>query len=99
MVDVTQILRQLNRVLHGTARMGADQIRHQVLVHPAGAVHLIITPGKCGVNAVGRFPQHTQYALRYMLRRDLQLPGNVMLHQLPEEGVVLVQHHIIEADA
>ena len=35
----------------------------------------------------------------HMLRGDLQLTGNVVLHQLPEKGVLLVRQQIVEADA
>ncbi len=34
-----------------------------------------------------------------MLRRNLQLPGNVVLYQLGKEGIVMLRHHIIIAQA
>ena len=34
-----------------------------------------------------------------MLRGDFQLTGDVVLHQLPEKGVVLVRQQIVKADA
>ena len=96
MVNVPQVLCQLNRILHGAARMRADQIRHQILIHTAGLIHLIITPCKCGVNAVRRFSERPEHRVGYMFRRHLQLPGDMPADEFFEKRIIMIQHDIIK---
>jgi hypothetical protein len=34
-----------------------------------------------------------------MLRRDFQLPGNMMLYKLSEEFAAFIQHQVVKPDA
>ena len=51
------------------------------------------------VHRVPGFAHAAEHRVGYMLRGYLQLSGNVVLYQLPEEGVLFICQQIVKADA
>ena len=98
-VGALHVFRQLHRVLQRAAGVAAHEIRHEVLIL---AISLI-----CRVKAPAELIEHRNVGLahilqrvfRRMLRRDLQLAADVILHQLAHQKVLLIQKHIVEPDA
>ena len=90
---------QLHGIPHGAARMAAHQVRDEIkllaflLTDALEAAQERLVDIDMGL---AHFIQHTGAA---MLRRYLQLPADVVAHQLGEEGIVLLAHHVIVAQA
>ena len=99
MVDVSQEFRKLNGLFHGAARMGAHEVGYQILVHAAFPVHPLILLHELQVDAVARFSKHVKDPVRDMLRRHLQLSGNMVFHQFPQESVIRIGSDVIKTHA
>ena len=98
-MDISEILRQLHGVLKRTSRVRTDHIRDQKLVHMAALIHPVVALHKLPVHAVLRLAHHIEHPLRHMLRSDLQLPGNMIAHKLPQKVIAFVQTHVVKPDA
>ncbi len=97
--DIAQIFCQRDGVFHCAAGVRGHEIRHQELVHTLLLVELRVFFGKTQIDAVLRLSHLLQNRIRYMLRRDLQLPGDVIAYQLLEKHVRGVREHVVKADA
>ena len=79
--------------------MGAHEIGHQVLLHAIALVQplvLLLEPLVDLEMGLAHVVQHLRGAV---LRSDLQLPGDVIAHQLGQELAVLLAQQVVEPDA
>ena len=79
--------------------MAGHQVWHQILLRAVLLVELFILPPELQKNIEVGLAHVVQYRADTVLRRHLQLAGDVVLHQLLEEVLVLVLQHIVVADA
>ena len=96
---IPDVLRQLHGLLHGRAGMAGHEIGHQELIHIVLLVQSKIFVHKPIVYRVPGLAHAAEHRIGHVLRGDLQLPGDVVLHQLPEEGVLGVGQKIVKANA
>ena len=94
-----QPLRQLDGVLQGAARVGGDQIGHQILVLAVAAVELEVLLTEFLIDLNMGLAHVVQGVGHAVLRGHLQLAGDVVLDQVGEELTAGVLHEIVEADA
>ena len=92
-------LGQLHRILQGTARMGGDEVGHQILVLAIPPVELKILFSEffiylnVGLSHVVQSMGHT------VLRRHLELARDVVLDQVGKKLPAGVLHQIVKPDA
>ena len=79
--------------------MAAHEIGHHKLLFSQPFVEMLVLGKKPPVHLVGGLAHHVQHRVGDVLRRHLQLAGDMVLHQLPQEGAVLVAEQVVEADA
>lgn len=79
--------------------MGRHQIRNQVLFLSRFFRQLVKPLDKAVKRFDMGFPHPVEHRRRAVLRRHLQLPADMVLHQFLEKGLVLVLQQIIEPDA
>ena len=79
--------------------MAGHEIGHQILIHAVLLVQGVVFFNEPVVNRIFRLAHPAEDGIGNMLRRHLQLPGDVVLHQFLEEGVLFVCQQIVEADA
>ena len=75
--------------------MRAHQIGHKILLAAQLFVDAGIPLAELLVHLEGRLTHVVQGVVAHVLRRDLQLTGDVILHQFAEKGIVLIVHQII----
>ena len=96
---LVEVFGQIDGILEGAARVTGHEVRHEVLLFarlPAQLVELILKL----VEGLDRRLAHVGEGVGgAVLRRNFQLAGNVVLHQLLKESVIGVGHQVIEADA
>ena len=96
---LVQPLRQPDRVLQSTARVGGDQVGHQILLLAVAAVQLEIFFPEFLVDldvGLAHVVQGVGYAV---LRGHLQLARDVVLDQIGEKLPAGVLHQVVKADA
>ena len=96
---VAQVLRQLHRVAERAAGVRGHEIRHDELLHVLLLVDLLILLKELEVDRMTRLSHLLQHMVGDVLRRDLELAGDVIAHQLVEKCLGLVGQQIVEADA
>ena len=96
---VPDVLGQLYGLLECRAGMAGHEVGDEILIHTVLPVQGKIPLHKLVVHRVFGLAHPGENRVGYVLRGDLQLTGNVVLHQLPEKGVLLVRQQIVEADA
>ena len=79
--------------------MRGHEIRHDILLFSKVAVELHVFCHKAVIQRGGGLAHQPQHPVGHMLRRDLELPGNMVLDERAQERVALVVHHIVIADA
>ena len=79
--------------------MAGHEVGDEILIHAVLPVQGKIFFHKLVVHRVPGLAHPGENRVGHMLRGDLQLTGNVVLHQLPEKGVLLIRQQIVEADA
>ena len=94
-----QILGQGHRVLQGAAGVGTHQIGHHILLLGIAVVQAAVTVHELLIHPDVGLAHIVQHRVDAVLRRHLQLAGDVVLHQLREEFLVLVLQHVVIADA
>ena len=78
-------------------RMRAHQIGHKILFTAQLFVDAGISLAELLVHLEGRLAHVVQGVVAHVLRRDLQLTGDVVLDQFAEERIVLFGHHVVVA--
>ena len=96
---LVQPFSQLHRVLQGTARVGGDQVGHQVLVLAVPAVELKILLPELLIDLDVGLAHIVQGVGHTVLRGHLQLSGDVVLDQVGEKFAAGVLHQEVETDA
>lgn len=94
-----EIFRQRHGLGQGRAWVGGHEIGYHKLPHPHLLVQLLIFCGKALIDRVLGLTHELQYRVADVLRRNLQLTGDMIFHQLPEEAVVLVGQQIVKPNA
>ena len=89
---------QLDGFLQGGAGMAGHQVGNEVLVHTVLLVESKILVHKPVVNCISGLAHFVQHHIGYVLRRHLQLAGNVILHQFFKEGILFVRQQIVKPD-
>ena len=79
--------------------MAGHEVGDKVLIHPILLVQGEILVHKFVVHGVPGLAHPGKNRIGNVLRGNLQLAGNVVLHQLLEEGILLVREQIVKADA
>ena len=79
--------------------MGAHKIGHEILLFAELFVQRGIFAAEFFIDRVARLSHIAQDLIRNVLRRDLELAGDVVLHQFAQEGRILVGQQIVKADA
>ena len=79
--------------------MGRHEIGHDILPHALLLVDPFVFLHKLLVDGMRGLAHHAQHLIGHMLRRDLQLAGNMIAHQFLEKRVARVGQQIIEPDA
>ena len=77
--------------------MRAHQIGHKILLAAQFFVDAGIPLAELLVHLEGRLAHVVQGVVAHVLRRDLQLTGDVVLDQFAEERIVLFGHHVVVA--
>ena len=75
------------------------EVGDQILVHAKFLVQRKILVHKFVVDGVLGLAHALEDRIGHVLGGDLQLAGDMVLHELPEEGVLLIRQQIIEPDA
>ena len=79
--------------------MGAHQVGHQILLQS----QLLVQPGvffpEFFINCIFRLAHPFEHRVADVLRSHLELAAHMILHQLPEKGIVRVRQQIVEADS
>ena len=94
-----KVLGQINGVFQGAARVAGHQIRHKILFLASLLAQLIELVLELIERLNGRLAHVGQRVGCAVFGRDLELTGDVVLHQLFKEGIVRVGHQIVEPDA
>ena len=94
-----QIQGQLHRVPQGAAGMGGHEVGHQILLLAQCAVHGLVFLTESLEYLGPGLPHFIQHRVDAVLRGHLQLPADVVFRQLPQEIVLFLRQHIVEADA
>ena len=81
------------------AGVGAHEIRHGELLLAAALVQTAVSVQKLLVNADAGLAHEVQHAVHTVLRRHPELAGDMVLHQLGEEGAAPILQQIVIADA
>ena len=79
--------------------MAGHEIGNQVLVHAVLLVQGEILIHKSVVDCVSGLAHPVQHRIGHMLRCDLQLSGDMELHQFLKESILLVCQEIVKANA
>ena len=79
--------------------MGRHQVGHKKLLLSQLFVDLIIFSHEMFINFLFGLAKLIQYGVRNVLRRHFELTADMMLHQLPEKGIVGIGQQIIEPNA
>ena len=98
-VVLIKVLGQIDGILQGAARVAGHEVGHQILLFAGLLAQLIELVLELVEGLDGRFSHVGQGVGRAVFRSHLQLAGDVVLHQLLEEGVVRVGHEVIKTDA
>ena len=96
---VPDVLGQGDGVLQPGARVGGHEIGHHVLIEMHLGAELLIFFHEALVDRVPGLAHEVQHMVADVLRGHPELARDVVFHQLPEEGVVLVRQQVVEADA
>ena len=96
---VPDVLGQLYGLLECRAGMAGHEVGDEILIHAVLPVQGKIFLHKLIIHRVPGLAHPGENRVGHMLRGDFQLTGNVVLHQLPEKGVLFVRQQIVEADA
>ena len=99
MAGVAQVLRQLHSVAERAAGVRGHEIGHHELLHVLLLVDLFVFFEEPEVDRVARLAHFLKNMVGDVLRRDLELAGDVIAHQLVEKCLGLVGQQIVEADA
>ena len=92
-------LGQLNRILQGTARVTAHEVRHQILLLAVLLVEPLVLIAEFFVHFDMGLAHVVQHRIHTVLRGHLQLSGNMIFHQFGKKFAALVLHHVVKADA
>ena len=95
--DAVEVLREHDGVIKRCTRMRAHQIGHKILLAAQLFVDAGIPLAELLVHLEGRLAHVVQGVVAHVLRRDLQLTGDVVLDQFAEERIVLLGHHVVVA--
>ena len=79
--------------------MAAHKVGHDVLLHAEALVETHVFLHEPLVEPAAGFVHVFEHAVVDMLRRDLELAADVVLYKLADEGIVLIVHEIVVADA
>ena len=99
MVGIAQVFGQPYGLFHRAAGVGRHEVGHDVLLHALLLVDPFVFLHKLLVYGVRGLAHHAQHLIGHVLRRDLQLAGDVIAHQLLEKRVARVGQQIVEPDA
>ena len=94
-----QKLRQLHGILQRAARMRGHQIRHQILLPSVLFVHRPVLVPEFFKYVEMRFAHVIEHARHTVLRRDLELSGDVVLHKLGQKRTALIFEQVVVTDA
>ena len=94
-----KVLCQIDGILEGAARVAGHEVGHEVLLFACLLAQLVELILELVEGLDGGLAHVGEGIGGAVLGRDLQLAGNVVLHQLFEEGVVGVGHQVVKADA
>ena len=78
--------------------MAGHEVGDEILIHIVLPVQGKILLHKLIIHRVFGLAHPGEDGVGHMLRGDLQLAGNVVLHQFPEKGVFFVRQQIVETD-
>ena len=98
-VVFVKVLGQIDRVAQGAARMAGHQVGHKVLLFARLFAQLVELILELVEGLDGRLAHVGEGIGGAVLRGNFQLAGDVVFHQLLEEGIVRVGHQIVEPDA
>ena len=92
-----QIQRELERVLKTASRVARHKIRNEVLLLTEAFCEFEISLLESIIHGDRRLAHIAEDVITAMLGSDLKLTADVIFHELLEEGLVLIAHHIVEA--
>ena len=98
-LEKLQVFGQPYGLFHRAAGVGRHEVGHDVLLHALLLVDPFVFLHKLLVYGVRGLAHHAQDLIGHVLRRDLQLAGDVITHQLFEKRIARVSQQIIEPDA
>ena len=78
--------------------MAGHEVGHQELIHIVLLVQGEIFGDKLVVHGISGFAHAAEHRIGHMLRGHFQLAGDVVLHQLPNEGIFFVCQEIVKPD-
>ena len=93
------VLGQLNGFLQGGAGVAGHEIGNQILLHAVLPVEGKVFLHKLIVDRILGLAHPGQNGIGNVFRGNLQLSGNVVLHQLLQEGILFVCQQVVKADA